>query len=145
MHQIPTDLRIYDETETGHINTVLPKIISNIDKILQHPSVNAFMIGTTDYPYERFSHYISEFDNRETLLIPDIMIVLYRTSSLSYCRDVESVLIHHYRQHQCIINSEGAGKGKIGHDPPYYLYMIVEFTEDGANSFKSWIKSNYSF
>lgn len=77
-----------------------------------------FKIGITSDPYRRKSQYEDDTDYDE-------MIVLYRTSSDRYQRQLEQTLIDDYWD-ECDNSIQGGG-GRPASGPSYYLYIVIEW------------------
>ena len=98
---------------TGWPNQVIPSLRRSISKYRR--SSSSFKIGITNDPDRRAMEYGFTYD---------VMVVLYRTSSDRFVRQIESLLIEEY-WYDCD-NTVGGGGGSRG-CPPYYLYIVRNY------------------
>jgi predicted GIY-YIG superfamily endonuclease len=110
------DNRISYGIITGAPSMVNERITSKVSAYIRAGRVRKFWIGTTSKPERRFAQrYARKYDR---------MIVVYRTSSKAFARQVEKRLIKHYRR--VAANRIRGGGGDIG-GPPYFLYIVLRY------------------
>ena len=82
-------------------------------------------IGITSNPKERALDYSSEYDD---------MMLLYKTSSDNYVKDMERRMICEYWDY--VDNSIGGGGGRLG-SAPYFLYIVRRWENKASTKRRS--------
>ena len=104
-------MEIYnDSIITGTPRAVLPRLRAGI--LRQSKNCAGFYIGITSDYWRRSSSYASNYDD---------MVVLYRTTSEKYVRQVEHELVDYF-WNTCD-NLTGGGGGGLGRQP-FFLYIV---------------------
>ena len=76
----------------------------------------SFKIGITSAPWNRFT--------APDYSMYDRMVVLYRTDSERFIRDMERSLVDYFCGHPDCDNVNAGGGGPMG-EPPIYLYIVM--------------------
>lgn len=101
-----------NNVQTGRPNQIISTLRRRISALIR-ADVD-FKVGITNNPQARARAYGYEYDE---------MIVLYRTSSDDFVRDLESALVYEYwYMNDNLTGGGGGGRGM----PPYYLYIVRE-------------------
>ena len=95
---------------TGPFNQVLTTMRQRLSAHRRYGT--GFKIGISSLPHQRATNYGSPYT---------AMIVLYRTTSETFVRDMEKTLVEEYWE-SCDNNVAGGG-GSLG-GAPYYLYIV---------------------
>lgn len=103
---------------SGHLTSDLKSRLKNsISNFIIH--TDFFYIGITDNPYRRFREHKFKGFKR--------MVVLYRTSSAKYEKNLEKELVEYYRSKYSdkLMNNKGGGGGRFGQNKFKYLYLLL--------------------
>ena len=103
-------MKITDRARTGWPGDIVPYLRRSISQFRRTSS--SLKIGITGLPASRARHYRGQYSE---------MILLYRTRSNTYARDIEAILVDDYWE-DCD-NSIGGGGGSLS-GPPYFLYVV---------------------
>lgn len=93
-------------------------LLTRVSRLTRTDKVSSFKIGITNNPEKRICSYVTHGSRYSE------MIVLYKTTSLRYLRQVEKDLISYHANFTS--NIIGGGGGRYG-APPYYVYLVREF------------------
>ena len=105
----------FDDVTTGAPSQAISTLRRRISAYTRDGTL--FKIGITNNPSRRKSQYEDDTDYDE-------MIVLYRTSSDSFQRQLEQTLIVDYWD-RCDNSIQGGGGRPT--NGPYYLYIVIEW------------------
>lgn len=107
---------VYYDLITGRPPDIATTLRRRISALTRQGRVRAFKLGITNNPSARYSNaYGREYD---------LMIVVYRSSSINFVSQMECDLIEHNRQ--LADNRIGGGGGNYG-EGPYYLYIVLSW------------------
>ncbi len=96
----------------GHKNKVLSHLRRSLAQCLSY--YDKVRVGITVDPEARCKQYGPDWE---------VMLIKYVTSSLSYVRDVERILVEEYKDF--LDNVAGGGGGPLPENAPkFYLYFI---------------------
>lgn len=132
---------VNDRFITGQYNETTKNNVVNLVESILHQHIGGFplpdcyakkYIGYTNESSRRLKEHsrkywkdfpYSPFETTRNKL-PDVMILLYKTTSIDNAKNMEDFLIKKYQSE--LINVPKASKnGRIG-DPPYVVYLILE-------------------
>lgn len=100
------------DIRTGWPNTAISTLRRRVSALTRNEAF--FKIGITSNPYGRASQYGYEYDE---------MVILYKTNSNRFVRQLEATLIDEYWEY---CDNEISGGGGPKGSPPYYLYIVRE-------------------
>jgi hypothetical protein len=106
---------IFDNCVTGRADAVVTTVVRKLSAHTREAQVRWFKIGVTSNPATRFGRYKRQYDE---------MILVYKTISLNWVRDLEAELIDH--NWEIADNFIGGGGGRMGR-PPYFVYVVVKY------------------
>ena len=109
------DERVFDNSVSGKPEHVVSTILRKISAHTRETLVSGFRIGITNHPRRRFDRHKRDYDE---------MIVIYRSTSLKFVRDLECELIEHNRE--LADNFVGGGGGRAG-APPHFMYVVIKY------------------
>ncbi len=107
--------RVFDSSVTGRPGDILSTMLRKNSALTRENRVRWFKIGITNSPMKRFNGHKRHYD---------VMILIYRSLSINYVRDLEWELIEHNREFAD--NFIGGGGGRGG-GPPYFMYVVVKY------------------
>ncbi len=101
---------------TGSINDVKDSLIRSVAQYVRHYSV--VKVGITNDPKRRCGEHL------RSGLGWKHMVVKYKTSSVNFVNQLETVIVDHHFDR--VANERSGGGGPNGSTGPYYLYVIVK-------------------